>query len=109
MPRWGEVRDLGFFLQDGGYYWAINDKMDLSVTGTIYTLGSWGLNGSYNYKKNYKYSGSANVAISQTKSGERRDPNKVKDGIDFFVNWNMNVDQKKLYNSSFGVSVYAAK
>ena len=107
LPRWGEVRDLGFFLQDGGYYWAINDKMDLSVTGTIYTLGSWGLNGSYNYKKNYKYSGSANVAISQTKSGERRDPNKVKDGIDFFVNWNMNVDQKKLYNSSFGVSVYA--
>lgn len=107
LPRWGEVRDLGFFLQDGGYYWAINDKMDLSVTGTIYTLGSWGLNGSYNYKKNYKYSGSANVALSQTKSGEKRDPNKVKDGIDFFVNWNMNIDPKKLYNSSFGVSVYA--
>lgn len=107
LPRWGEVKDLGFFLQDGGYYWAINDKMDLTMTGTIYTLGSWGVNGTYNYKKNYKYSGSANVALSRTKSGERRDPFKVKDGIDFFVNWNMNVDAKKMNNSSFGVSVYA--
>ncbi|MBX7226546.1 MAG: hypothetical protein K1X55_10975 [Chitinophagales bacterium] len=107
LPRWGESRELGFFLQDGGYYWAINDKMDLTVTGTVYTLGSWNLNTTYNYRKNYKFSGSANVGISQTRTGEKRDPNYVKPGLDFFVNWNMTLDPKRLYNSNFTVSVYA--
>ncbi|MBR1526704.1 MAG: LPS-assembly protein LptD, partial [Prevotella sp.] len=53
MPTYGDETSRGFYLRDGGYYFAINDKMDLKLIGEIYTKGSWGLSAASNYRKRY--------------------------------------------------------
>ena len=57
MPTYGDEMNRGFYLRDGGYYFAISDKMDLKVLGEIFTKGSWGLSAASNYTKRYKFSG----------------------------------------------------
>ena len=59
MPTYGDEMDRGFYLRDGGYYFAISDKMDLKLVGEIYTKGSWGIRAESNYKKRYRYNGSS--------------------------------------------------
>lgn len=54
---YGDEMDRGFYLRNGGYYFAINDYVDLQLTGDIYTKGSWGLNATSTYRKRYRYSG----------------------------------------------------
>lgn len=71
MPSPGDEMERGFFLRDGGYYFAINDNIDLALTGEIYTKGSWGLNARSSYKKRYKYSGSFNIGYLATKTGDK--------------------------------------
>ena len=58
LPTYGEETSRGFYLRDGGYYFAINDYMDLKVLGEVYTKGSWGINATYNYNWRYKFAGS---------------------------------------------------
>ena len=43
MPTYGDETERGFYLRDGGYYFAISDQMDLKLLGEIYTKGSWGV------------------------------------------------------------------
>lgn len=108
MPQYGDSRELGFFLTGLGYYWHASDKIDLTTTADIYTLGSWAVNTSINYKKLYKFYGSTSFRISQLRSGylnERRNPSRVKPPLDFGVTWQMNLDPKRLYNSSFNVNL----
>lgn len=62
IPTWGESNQQGYFLQNGGYYFAINDYVDLAVTGDIYTNGSWGIRTQSNYSWRYKFRG--NVGFS---------------------------------------------
>ena len=57
MPTYGDESNRGFYLRDGGYYFAISDKMDLKLLGEIYTKGSWGLSAAMNYTKGYRFSG----------------------------------------------------
>lgn len=64
----------GFYLRDGGYYFAISDRMDLKVLGEIFTKGSWGLSVQSNYNKRYKYSGNFNASYLVTKTGEKNMP-----------------------------------
>ncbi len=71
MPTFGDEMERGFFLRDGGYYFAINDNIDLALTGEIYTKGSWGLNARSSYRKRYKYSGSFDVGYLVTKIGDK--------------------------------------
>ena len=54
MPSYGDESDRGFYLRDGGYYFALSDKIDLKILGEIYTKGSWGLSVASNYRKRYK-------------------------------------------------------
>jgi lipopolysaccharide assembly outer membrane protein LptD (OstA) len=58
IPSYGDSESKGFYLQNGGYYWAINDYFDLKILGDIYTYGSWALKPTMNYAKRYKYRGS---------------------------------------------------
>ena len=62
IPTWGESNQQGYFLQNGGYYFAINDYVDLALTGDIYTNGSWGFRAQSNYSWRYKFRG--NVGFS---------------------------------------------
>ncbi|MDR0843754.1 MAG: LPS-assembly protein LptD, partial [Tannerella sp.] len=57
MPTYGDEMTQGFYLRDGGYYFALSDYVDLAATGEIYTKGSWGLGANSSYRKRYKYSG----------------------------------------------------
>ncbi|MDD2328669.1 MAG: putative LPS assembly protein LptD, partial [bacterium] len=66
MPSYGDEMTRGFYLQNGGYYFALSDYIDLSLTGEIYTKGSWGAGARSNYRKRYKYSGNLNIYYLNT-------------------------------------------
>ena len=44
IPSYGWANNRGFYLRGGGYYFAINDYIDLLLAGDIYTNLSWALN-----------------------------------------------------------------
>jgi len=71
MPSYGEESERGFYLRDGGYYFAISDKWDLKLLGEIYTRGSWGISAASNYRKRYRYSGSFLFSYQNTKTGDK--------------------------------------
>ena len=70
MPTYGDESSRGFYLRDGGYYFAINDKWDLKLLGEIYTKGSWGISAASNYVKRYRYSGSFYASYQDTRTGD---------------------------------------
>ena len=104
MPSYGDEMNRGFYLRDGGYYFAISDKMDLKVLGEVFTKGSWGLSASSNYNKRYKYSGSINASYLVTKTGEKNMPD-YSVSKDFRIQWSHLQDAKASPNSSFSASV----
>ena len=104
MPTYGDETDRGFYLRDGGYYFAISDKMDLKVLGEIYTKGSWAVSAASNYRKRYRYSGSFLVNYQNTLRGEKNMPDFSKT-TSFKVQWSHRQDQKANPYSSLTASV----
>ena len=104
MPTFGDESSRGFFLRDGGYYFALSDYMDLAVLGEIYTKGSWGLSAKSSYKKRYKYSGSFNASYLVTKLGDKGLPDYSL-SKDFQVRWSHTQDSKANPYLSFSASV----
>ena len=93
MPAYGDETDRGFYLRDGGYYFAISDKMDLKLLGEIYTKGSWGVSAASNYRKRYRYSGSFYASFQNTISGEKNMPDYSKQ-TSFKIQWSHRQDAK---------------
>ena len=104
MPTYGDEMNRGFYLRDGGYYFAISDQMDLKVLGEVFTKGSWGLSAASNYNKRYKFSGSFNASYLLTKTGEKNMPD-YSVSKDFRIQWSHRQDAKANPNSSFSASV----
>lgn len=104
MPTYGDESDRGFYLRDGGYYFAINDKWDLKLLGEIYTKGSWGLSAASNYRKRYKYSGSFFFSYQDTKTGDKGMPDFTEQES-FKLQWNHRQDSKSNPYSSLSASV----
>lgn len=104
MPTYGDETERGFYLRDGGYYFAINDKVDLKLIGEIYTKGSWGLSAASNYRKRYKYSGSFLASYQNTVNGEKNMPDYVKQ-TSFKVQWSHRQDAKANPYSQLSASV----
>ena len=104
MPTYGDEMNRGFYLRDGGYYFAISDQMDLKVLGEVFTKGSWGLSAASNYNKRYKFSGSVNASYLVTKTGEKNMPD-YSVSKDFRIQWSHRQDAKANPNSSFSASV----
>lgn len=104
MPTYGDEMNRGFYLRDGGYYFAISDQMDLKVLGEVFTKGSWGLSAASNYNKRYKLSGSFNASYLVTKTGEKNMPD-YSVSKDFRIQWSHRQDAKANPNSSFSASV----
>ena len=104
MPSYGDELERGFYLSNGGYYFAISDYLDLKLTGEIYTKGSWGVTLGSNYKKRYKYSGSVNVNYLVTKTGEKNMPD-YSASKNFKVQWTHRQDAKANPNANFSASV----
>ena len=104
MPTYGDETERGFYLRDGGYYFAISDYMDLKVLGEIYTKGSWGLSGAANYRRRYKYSGSIYASYQNTINGEKNMPDYTKQ-TSFKIQWSHRQDQKANPYSTLSASV----
>ena len=104
MPTYGDESTRGFYLRDGGYYFAISDMMDLKLTGEIYTKGSWGIGAQTTYKKRYKYNGNFYFNYQVTKEGEKNMPD-YSVTKNFKVQWSHRQDSKASPNSSFSASV----
>ncbi len=104
MPTYGDETSRGFYLRDGGYYFAISDKMDLKLLGEIYTKGSWGLSANTIYKKRYRFSGNFFASYQNTVTGEKNMPDYAV-SKSFKVTWSHRQDAKANPNQSFSASV----
>ena len=104
MPSYGDETERGFYLRDGGYYFAISDKFDLRLTGEIFTKGSWGVNAASTYARRYKYSGNVSLSYLVTKNGEKGLPDYAV-GKNFRVQWSHRQDAKSMPNTNFSASV----
>ena len=93
MPTYGDETSRGFYLREGGYYFAISDKMDLKLTGDIYTKGSWALRGLTNYRKRYRYNGTFSFDYQSTVTGDKGMKDYQKN-TSFSVKWQHTQDPK---------------
>ncbi len=101
VPAYGEEKRRGFFLKNGGYYFALSDYMDLQLMGEIYSKGSWGLNMATSYTKRYKYSGRLNMRYNNQKAQIEGDSTNTND---FWINWSHAPKSKGVSRFSASVS-----
>lgn len=104
MPQYGEQPSLGFFLKDGGYFWAVNDHLSLTFLGEVYTRGRFGLSVNANYRKIYKYNGGLTLSYFRTPPNDKFLSN---DGLnnDFSIDWSHTMDSKARPNNTFSANV----
>lgn len=104
IPTFGEVANKGFGLEGGGYYWAINDYMDLKTTFDIYTHGSWTVRPNFNYKKRYKYNGGFELGVARNVIGTKGAPD-FSNTMDYRIRWSHRQDPKARPRSTFSANV----
>lgn len=104
LPSFGEQNDRGYFLQNGGYYFAINDHVDLAITGDYYTNGSYGVRGESTYTTRYKYRGNVGFRYESLIGSERGFPDYTKSTV-YNLRWSHSQDSKASPNSRFSASV----
>ncbi len=105
MPSYGEETSRGIYLREGGYYFAINDYVDLAVTGDWYSKGSWGVNARSNYRKRYRYNGALSASYLVTKVGDEDVAGTYSKTTDFRISWTHSQDPKANPNQTFSASV----
>jgi len=104
IPKYGEEKVRGFFLQNGGYYFGISDKMDLAITGNIFSKGSWGSDVKFRYKKRYKFTSDFNFTYAEFIKSEVGLPD-YKKSKDMSIRWTHSQDPKANPNTKFTASV----
>ena len=104
MPTPGQNNQQGYFLQNGGYYFALSDYYDLAVLGDYYTNGSYGLRAETSYAKRYKFNGRANVRLENNIQSEKGFPDYLK-SRQYNIQWSHSQDSKASPNSRFSASV----
>ena len=105
IPSFGQSANRGYYFENGGYYWAINEYMDLQLTGDIYTRGSWAVKPLFRYVNRYKYSGSFNGNYAINKIGTEGSAD-YQESTDFKLRWIHKQDAKARPKSSFSADVY---
>jgi len=104
VPTWGNSANRGYFLENGGYYFAINDYLDLQLRGDIYSRGSWAIKTATRYKKRYKYNGAVSLNYAKNIIGEENSVDFSK-STDFSFRWAHKQDEKARPNSRFNSNV----
>ena len=104
IPSFGENNSRGFFFQNGGYYFAINEYLDLSLLGDYYTNGSYALRGETTYAFRYKFRGNVSARFEKLVQEERGFPNFSETSI-YNIRWSHSQDTKSSPNSRFSASV----
>ncbi len=104
LPKYGQTSSIGYSLRDGGYYFVFNDYIDLSLTGTLYTNGTWMVNASSSYKRLYRYTGNFSLSYASNITGHKglADYNKSSN---YRIGWTYNQDAKAFPGSRFSASV----
>ncbi|GAB1857617.1 putative LPS assembly protein LptD [Flavobacteriaceae bacterium MHTCC 0001] len=104
IPTFGQQNNRGYFLQNGGYYFAINDYLDLALTGDYYTNGSYGIRGQSTYGVRYKFRGNFRFSYNNLINSERGFPDYSR-STSYNINWSHSQDAKANPNSRFSASV----
>lgn len=104
MPTWGENNRQGYFLQNGGYYFVINDNFDLALEGDIYTNGSWGMRAESGYAKRYRFSGKFDFKYENLINSLKGFDDYSK-STNYNIRWSHSQDSKASPNSRFSASV----
>ena len=105
IPTWGESANRGFYFENGGFYWGINENMDIQIVGDIYTRGSWALKPTFRYNKRYAFNGSFAGSYAVNKIGTKGSAD-YSESTDFKVRWVHKQDPKARPKSSFSADVY---
>lgn len=108
LPQYGDIAQYGFFLKGLGYYFAINNKMDLTIAGDIYTSLSFGVRAGFRYNKRYKFSGEITAGFSQFQYGDPEIGTEFNPRRDFSFTWKHNHDPKANPTITFQASVSVA-
>jgi hypothetical protein len=107
IPQYGEEPNgRGYYLRDGGYYWAVNENIGLQFKGQIYSRGSWGLGTTGAYNKRYRYSGGFDLRFNRNRSGDRVDKTQSPRN-DFTINWShspQNLGKRSTFSANVNVS-----
>ena len=104
LPSFGQSNNQGYFLQNGGYYFAISDYVDLLVLGDYYTNGSYGLRTQSSYAKRYKFRGNVNLRYENLLISERGFPD-FSESSNYNLQWTHTQDAKANPSSQFSASV----
>lgn len=104
IPSFGDNRDRGFFFQNGGYYFALSDYVDLTLLGDYYTNGSYALRAESSYALRYKFKGNLSLRYESLINGERGFDGFSESTI-YNIRWNHNQDAKANPSSRFAASV----
>jgi lipopolysaccharide assembly outer membrane protein LptD (OstA) len=104
FPSFGQENERGYFLQNGGYYFAISDYIDLAVLGDYYTNGSYGLRVESSYAWRYHFRGNIGFRYENLITSERGFPDYAKSSV-YNIRWSHNQDQKSNPSSRFSASV----
>ena len=104
MPTYGADQTMGLYLRNGGYYFAINDYVDLSLTGDVYTKGSWGISAASKYAVRYKFSGNMQFSYLKTITGEKGMPDYTE-ATNFKAVWSHTQDSRFNPNMTLSASV----
>jgi hypothetical protein len=104
MPTYGDEMNRGFYLREGGYYFAINDYVDVKLLADIYTKGSWSLSAQSTYRRRYKYNGNLYISYQYTHEGEKNFPDEAI-SKSFKITWSHRQDSKANPTQSFSASV----
>ena len=105
-PRFTVTENYGLGLEGLGYYKVLNDNIDVTVRGNLYSYGGWSANLTPTYRRRYKYNGSFNLSLQRTKINFKGDPDFTSQRT-FFINWNHAVDQRARPGTIFSANVRA--
>ncbi len=103
IPKFGEENNRGFYLRDGGYYFAFSDYADLAVKGDVYSKGSWQIGATSKYKVRYKFGGNVNLGYSKIVTNEGLE--NASESNQYRVVWSHTQDPKARPNSNFSANV----
>ncbi len=104
MPSYGQSNRQGFFLQNGGYYFAGNDFFDLTLLGDVYSNGSWGFSTETSYKKRYRYNGRMSFNFENLLFGVKGFDDYSK-SQNYNIRWSHSQDSKANPNAKLSASV----
>lgn len=106
VPQYGEDASLGFFLREGGYFWAVNERLAFKFTTLVSTNGTFGASVGTQYNWRYRFNGQIDMSYVRNAPANPDLPG-AKARNDFKIRINHTQDPKFLPNASLTAAVEA--